>query len=98
MVSTYSSSNFYTETEEFEELVHIGPAVIPQLMLQYSPKRKDGRGPLFGYELMHDIVWGHKTGLKTIDLAMQVDKWVDWFEGGQYYNHAPHYLVPEEHY
>ncbi|GAB1311543.1 hypothetical protein MFIFM68171_01753 [Madurella fahalii] len=86
MVSRQSSSVFYTECEEYDELVRLGPCVIPQLMLQY--KKKDGL--LFAYELLHEILWGYQTGLQTIFMDREYNMWAEWFEKKSY-DQAPQY-------
>lgn len=86
MVSRYSSSAFYTECEEYEQLVDLGPGVIPQLMLQYKKKE----GPLFAYELLHEILWGYQTEQKSISMDAQYKMWAEWFENNNY-DQAPHY-------
>ena len=86
MVSRQSSSVFYTECREYDQLVELGPIVLPHLMLQYKQKG----GPLFAYELMHEIVWGHQTKQQTIFMDYQYKIWADWFEKKNH-NQAPHY-------
>ncbi|KAK4100169.1 hypothetical protein N658DRAFT_508110 [Parathielavia hyrcaniae] len=90
MVALQSNSLFCTESNEFEDLVRIGPPVIPQLMLSY---KKTHAQQLFEYELLHVILWGHKTGQTTISMPMQYNMWDDWFQKRNY-NEAPHYARP----
>ncbi|KAK4194379.1 GatB/GatE catalytic domain-containing protein [Triangularia verruculosa] len=93
MVKLHSSSIAYTQCEEFDELVALGPPVIPQLMLRY--KSRDDLVALFAYELLHCILWGHETREWTVDMKMQFDMWVEWFEKGAW-DEAPHYRSREQ--
>ncbi|KAK4248342.1 hypothetical protein C7999DRAFT_40482 [Corynascus novoguineensis] len=86
MVARQRSSAFYTECEEYEQLVKLGPSVIPQFMLRY--KKKDG--PLFGYELLHEILWGYQTEQESVNLDAQYKMWAEWFEKNNY-DQAPHH-------
>ena len=40
-----------------------------------------GRGTLFWYELLHELVWGRKTGLQTVRLGEVYKCWEEWFQG-----------------
>ena len=80
-----------TDCEGFEELVRLGPPVIPQMMLMYKPRD----GPIFGYELLHAIMWGYTTQQQTVSLSQQYQMWDEWFQG-KAYDEAPHYARPEE--
>jgi hypothetical protein len=86
MVAFQSNSEWRTECDEFEELVKLGPPVIPQLMLKYKPRD----GPTFGYELLHAILWGYTTEQESISLVDQYTMWDDWFQNRNH-NEAPHY-------
>ncbi|KAK3293182.1 uncharacterized protein B0H64DRAFT_207426 [Chaetomium fimeti] len=91
MVAIHSNAEWRTEWDEFEELVKLGPPVIPQLMLKYKPRN----GPTFSYELLHAILWGYTTELQTISLVDQYNMWDDWFQKRNY-NEAPHYAHPSQ--
>lgn len=89
MVSRQSSSDFYTDCDEYEQLLKIGPSVIPHLMLKYK------NGELtFTYELLHEIMWGTKTEQGTIFMDYQYKIWVEWFEKKNF-DQAPRYREGE---
>lgn len=91
MVALQSNTLWRTECDEFEELVKLGPPVIPQLMLKY--KAQDGL--TFAYELLHAILWGRTTGLQTISMADQYNMWHGWFRKGNY-TEAPYFTHPPQ--
>jgi hypothetical protein len=91
MVALTSSVAMDTQCEEYDQLLELGSSIIPHLMLQY--KKKDG--PVFRYELLHELLWGYRTGQMTVSLEMQYDIWADWFEK-QNFDQAPHYRRPQE--
>ncbi|KAM3430020.1 hypothetical protein MY4824_007906 [Beauveria thailandica] len=76
--------------DEYWDLLEVGPAFIPQLMVEYS---RDRGG--YWYELLHDIVHGRTTEAYAI---FERDKWFDvWraFLNGIEYEHAPKYIPNE---
>jgi hypothetical protein len=85
-VSIHSSSVFYTQCEEYEQLVDMGGSIVAHIMLEYKKKG----GPLFWYELLHEIMWGYKTSQRTISFDMQYGLWAEWFEKRNH-DQAPHY-------
>ena len=40
-----------------------------------------GRGTLFWYELLHELVYGRKAGLQTVRLGEVYKWWQEWFQG-----------------
>jgi hypothetical protein len=42
-----------------------------------------GRGVLFWYELLHDLMWGSKTGLQTVQFGEVYKRWENWFQEGE---------------
>ncbi|KAK4148473.1 hypothetical protein C8A00DRAFT_47670 [Chaetomidium leptoderma] len=88
-VSSFSTSAFYTNCEEFEQLLSYGCSIIPHIMLEY--KKKDW--PIFGYELLHKLVWGCHTGLQSVGLDDEYRLWAEWFENKNH-DEAPHYRGP----
>ena len=91
MVALHSNAAWRTECDEFEELVKLGPPVIPQLMLKYKPRN----GPTFGYELLHAILWGYTTEQENVSLVDQYNMWDDWSQKRNH-NEAPHYARPSQ--
>jgi hypothetical protein len=93
-VSCHSTSNIYTECTEYDTLLDFGESVIPQVMLQYLQDMETqsaggslasgasgiGRGVLFWYELLHEIMWGMKTGLQTVEFGAVFQQWERWFQ------------------
>lgn len=105
-VSRHSSLPMYTECAEYDELLALGPEIVPHVMLQYARDVKVqsdgvvsasgiGRGVLFWYELLHEIVWGRKTGLGTVVFGEMYERWRSWFEGGEWEG-APRFGREEE--
>jgi hypothetical protein len=41
-----------------------------------------GKGVLFWYELLHELVWGRKTGAQTVQFGRVFAEWKGWFEEG----------------
>ena len=101
-VSRHSSSSIYTECVEYDALLAFGPSIIPHVMLQY---KRDvgvqgdgvvsasgiGKGSLFWYELLHELVWGRKTGLQTVVFGELYKSWEGWFEEGGAAEGAPRF-------
>ncbi|KAK4194236.1 hypothetical protein QBC40DRAFT_291111 [Triangularia verruculosa] len=93
-VSRHSTSTMYTECAEYDTLLGFGKSIIPQVMLQYAHDIKAqsgagvvsasgiGRGVLFWYELLHELVWGCKTGVQTVEFGEMYKRWEAWFQGG----------------
>ncbi|KAJ4294940.1 NADH-dependent flavin oxidoreductase [Collariella sp. IMI 366227] len=81
----HSNPLIFTECEEYKQLVEFGPSIIPHIMLAY----KDSTGLLW-YDLLHEIIWGHKTGLLSLVVKEEYAWWAGWFEKGDY-KHVPHY-------
>ncbi|KAK0672648.1 hypothetical protein QBC41DRAFT_343535 [Cercophora samala] len=94
-VSHHSSSSMYTQCDEYDTLLRFGQSIIPHVMLQYAHDIKVQRGPgttssasriglgvLFWYELLHELVWGCKTGGQTWVLEDVYNRWEGWFQGG----------------
>ncbi len=48
-----------------------------------------GGGSLFWYELLHELVWGRKTGLQTVVFGEIYQAWEKWFEEGGAAGSAP---------
>ncbi|KAK4662888.1 hypothetical protein QC763_602320 [Podospora pseudopauciseta] len=103
-VSHHSSSSIYAECAEYETLVNFGESIIPHVMLQYANDIKlqiepnavsrasgIGRGVLFWYELLHELVWGCKTGGQTWMFEDVYNRWEGWFQGGSGVGGAPRY-------
>ena len=94
-LSRYSSFSIHTECSEYDSLLAFGQSIIPHVMLQYAQDIKKteggqtsahgiGAGFLFWYELLHELVWGSKTGLMSIgDFGKLYKGWELWFEGGE---------------
>ncbi|KAJ3494762.1 hypothetical protein NLG97_g3870 [Lecanicillium saksenae] len=81
-----SSSSVCCSDEEYWDLLEVGPAFIPHLMIEYSRNRGG-----FWYELLHEIVHGRTTGAVVI---FERKKWFDvWrtFMNGMEYEDAPKY-------
>jgi hypothetical protein len=89
-VSAYSSSGMYTSCDEYEQLLEYGANIVAHIMVEYKKKG----GPLFWYELLHEIMWGHQTDLETIFMPMQYAMWLEWFEKKNH-SQAPHYRYQE---
>ncbi len=99
-VSLQSTSSFYTESVEYDTLLTFGQSIIPHVMLQYKRDvgvqgagvgiaSRIGGGSLFWYELLHELVWGRKTGLQTIVFGEIYASWEKWFEEGGAAESAP---------
>lgn len=86
-----SSSMGFTRGEEYDELIDLGHSIIPQFMLQYKKRVS----PVYSYELLHQVLWGYRTGQMLISLEMQYNMWSEWFEK-QNYDRAPHYRPQED--
>ncbi|KAK4465020.1 hypothetical protein QBC42DRAFT_262333 [Cladorrhinum samala] len=89
-LSRYSSFSIHTECSEYDSLLAFGQSIIPHVMLQYAQDITKtsahgiGAGFLFWYELLHELVWGSKTGLMSIgDFGKLYKGWELWFEGGE---------------
>ncbi|KAK3374552.1 hypothetical protein B0H63DRAFT_480472 [Podospora didyma] len=95
-VSRESNSIAYTECEEYDKLWDLGQGIVPHLMLAYKTSLGNDSAPLFWYDLLHEIIWGHKTGLRVIQFGVQADLWVEWFDGGKGWEQAPKYKKAEE--
>ncbi|KAK3896480.1 hypothetical protein C8A05DRAFT_39984 [Staphylotrichum tortipilum] len=107
-VSRHSSLPMYTECTEYDELLALGPAIVPHVMLQYAKDVKAqsdgvvsasgiGRGVLFWYELLHELVWGRKTGVRTVVFGEMYEGWKEWFDEGEWEG-APRFGRQEEAY
>ncbi|KAK0721317.1 hypothetical protein B0T21DRAFT_351282 [Apiosordaria backusii] len=104
-VSRHSTSTMYTECAEYDTLLGFGQSIIPQVMLQYAHDIKVqsggggvlvsasgiGRGLLFWYELLHELVWGGKTGVQTVEFEEMYKRWEAWFQGGGGVEDAPRF-------
>ena len=90
-VSKHSYSGVYTQCPEYFYLPYFGPSIVAHIMVEYKKRNMGAGGPLFWYELLHEIMWGHKTGQQTISMQMQYEMWSEWFEKGNH-DQAPHYL------
>ncbi|KAH8721415.1 hypothetical protein HC256_001771 [Beauveria bassiana] len=76
--------------EEYWDLLEVGPAFIPHLMVEYAGDRGG-----YWYELIHEIVHGRTTEAYAI---FDRPKWFDcWraFLNGVEYKHAPKYIPNE---
>ncbi|TQW07991.1 hypothetical protein IF2G_03867 [Cordyceps javanica] len=76
--------------DEYWDLLDVGPAFIPHLMVEYSHERGG-----YWYELIHEIIHGHTTEAYAI---FERDKWFDvWreFLNGGEYEQAPKYIPNE---
>lgn len=76
--------------DEYWDLLEVGPAFIPHLMVEYS---RDRGG--FWYELIHELVHGRTTEAVTM---FERDKWFDiWrtFLNGMEYEQAPKFIPTE---
>lgn len=94
-VTRHSNSTMHTQCSEYDTLLAFGQSIIPHVMLQYAQDIKKtkggetsahgiGGGLLFWYELLHELVWGSKTGLMSVGDFGEVYKgWEVWFEGGE---------------
>ncbi len=82
-VSQHSSSALYTECVEYDVLrAHFGRGVLAPVMVQYARDEASGTAGRFWYELLHELAWGHKTGLQTIVMGDMYRRWADWFQEG----------------
>lgn len=73
--------------DEYWNLLEVGPAFIPHLMVEYSHDRGG-----YWYELIHEIIHGRTTEAHAI---FERDKWFDvWreFLNGGEYEQAPKYI------
>jgi hypothetical protein len=97
-----SSSAQYTECAEYDALLVFGQSIIPHVMLEYARDQKNGGkqaiahgiggGVLFWYELLHELVWGSKTGLRAVgDFGEIYKQWEGWFESGKGVEGAPRF-------
>ncbi|KAI0977520.1 hypothetical protein F4678DRAFT_17712 [Xylaria arbuscula] len=82
----YSSSVFFTECEPYWDLVAMGPSIIAHLMVGYTEYR-DG----YWYELLHEIVHGHKMRAHMIQRPVVYDAWCHWFNWGEQ-SQVPEYI------
>lgn len=76
--------------DEYWDLLEVGPAFIPHLMVEYSHDRGG-----YWYELIHEIIHGRTTEAYAIFMR---DKWFDvWreFLNGSEYEQAPKYIPNE---
>lgn len=101
----HSSSAMLTECAEYDALLAFGPSIIPHVMLQYARDVEMsqqggggqtsasgiGRGTLLWYELLHELVWGHKTALRTVRLGEVYARWEAWFQEGLAVEGAPRF-------
>ncbi|KAK4040422.1 hypothetical protein C8A01DRAFT_35564 [Parachaetomium inaequale] len=76
--------------EHCQRLLDYGANIVAHIMVEYKKKG----GPLFWYELLHKIMWGHQTDLETISFPMQYAMWLEWFEKKNH-GQAPHYRRKE---
>lgn len=85
-----SSTGGYCSSEEYWDLVEVGPAFIPHLMVDYSHDRGG-----FWYELLHEIVHGHTMGAYMLfDRDEYFHVWREFLNGGEY-DQAPKYVPTE---
>ncbi|KAH8912170.1 hypothetical protein BR93DRAFT_63608 [Coniochaeta sp. PMI_546] len=92
-VSVHSTSDMYTECAEYDTLLGFGPSIVPHVMLQYAHDTRVDRavvaqgahgigcGVLFWYELLHELVFGRKTGRMTVVFPDVYKWWETWFQG-----------------
>ncbi|KAK4173719.1 hypothetical protein QBC36DRAFT_389517 [Triangularia setosa] len=101
-VSRHSTSTIFTECAEYDTLLGFGQSIIPRVMLQYAHDIKTqsglvlsasgiGQGVLFWYELLHELVWGRKTGMQTVVFGEMYKWWEEWFQGGEGVGGAPRF-------
>jgi hypothetical protein len=93
LVSIHSTSTAYTECGEYYTLLGFGPSIVPHVMLEYAHDVKVDRavvargahgigcGVLFWYELLHELVFGRKTGMMTVVFPDAYKWWETWFQG-----------------
>ncbi|KAK4182322.1 hypothetical protein QBC35DRAFT_548358 [Podospora australis] len=70
----------------------MGVCIIPQLMLRYEKLRHgaDGLQPIFGYEALHEVIWGYPCEFEQVSLKAECKEWVQWFENEDHIQ-APHF-------
>ncbi len=76
--------------DEYWDLLEVGPAFIPHLMVEYSHDRGG-----YWYELIHEIIHGRTTEAYAIfERNKWFDVWREFLNGGEY-EHAPKYIPNE---
>jgi hypothetical protein len=91
-VSVYSTTSMYTDCAEYDALLGFRPSIVAHVMLQYAydvtvdrtvaaqGAHGIGCGVLFWYELLHDLVFGRKTGMMIIVFPDVYKWWETWFQ------------------
>lgn len=77
-------------SEEYYDLVEMGPSIIAPLMVEYP---SDIAG--YWYEVLHKIIHGRNMGAYMVQKGALYDAWYRFFNGGADYNRAPKYIPNE---
>lgn len=78
------------DCDAYWDLLEVGPSFIPRLMVEYT---HDTGG--YWYELLHEIVHGHKTGAYMVVRRTQIiEVWREFFNEREYAD-APKYIQTE---
>ena len=71
-----SHSDDYTSGPGYDALRDMGPPAIPLIMDRYANDQDN-----WWHELLHQIVYGAKSGAQVFDSAALYRQWADWFQG-----------------
>ncbi|KAK3935737.1 hypothetical protein QBC46DRAFT_322766 [Diplogelasinospora grovesii] len=83
-----SNSGIFTDCQETQDLLSLGPSIVAHLMLAYGPDDLNTKHPgiKFSYELLQRIVYGdgEETGLPYLDFKGMYVAWAEWFQRGEH--------------
>ncbi|KFG88008.1 hypothetical protein MANI_014741 [Metarhizium anisopliae] len=77
-------------SDEYYDLVEMGPSIIAPLMVEYL---NDQGG--YWYEVLHDIVHGRNMGAYMVQRDILFDECCQYFNGDVDYDQAPKYIPNE---
>lgn len=67
----------YLDHASYNNLVKLGKPIVPLVMERYARERI-----WFWHELLHEIVYGHKSGARSFKETVLFAKWKELYEGG----------------
>ena len=82
-----SSSTMYTNCDEYEYLLELGPSIIAACMIEYVNIGVAG----WWWQLVHELIHGEKLVAHMIDRKILYEETVKWFNMGEHAE-APKYV------
>jgi hypothetical protein len=74
-----SATAMFTHCEEYFDLLEMGPSIIGPIMMDYQGRKFNPY-----WELLHEIVHGHKMGAHAIFVEPLFETWLQWFNYGDH--------------